>query len=162
MWADLGCGDGVFTQGLLEATGRGTRVTGLDRDPMALRRLLDWAQSARLSENVSAVLGDFRRTLPLRGLSGLLIANGMHFVPDGTKEGVIRQLASAIVPGGQLILVEYNAGSGNPAVPHPLRSAGWVDVVQRAGLMRVSLAARTPSSFLGEMVAIVGETPPSN
>ena len=44
-WVDVGSGDGVFAEGLLEIPGEKTRVIGFDRDRSKLSRLLTWAAS---------------------------------------------------------------------------------------------------------------------
>jgi SAM-dependent methyltransferase len=153
-WADIGSGDGVFAEVMLELTGGGSRLIGFDHHVGRLRQFVAWAESAGLKDRVSAVQGDFLRPLPFRGLTGLVMANGLHFVPDGRKGAVLHQLGRALAPGGQLILVEYNADRGNPAVPYPLREARLIELLARAGFHRALTAARSSSSFLGEMVAI--------
>ena len=82
---------------------------------------------------------------------GLLLANSLHFVRD--KQAVLAQLVELLAPGGQLLLVEYNATRGNGAVPYPLDDAGvfcrWPG---RWGLREVRIVKRVPSSFLGRCI----------
>jgi len=158
-WVDVGSGDGVFTQGLLEVAGGSTRVIGFDRDRAMLSRLLAWGEASSANQTIRAVQGDFTQTLPFRDLGGLIAANALHFVPDPRKLAVLGHFLSALAPGGQLILVEYNAGRGNPAVPFPRRDVEWEQLMVEAGFEAVRVAARVPSSFLGEMVALSGIRP---
>ncbi len=158
-WVDVGSGDGVFAEGLLEVTRGVTCVVGFDNDRSKLSRLLAWGASSAAKQAIRAVQGDFARPLPFRELRGLIAANALHFVPDSTKAAVLAQFLSALAPGGQLILVEYNATQGNGAVPFPRRESEWVHLIVQAGFERVRVAARAPSSFLGEMVAISGFRP---
>lgn len=158
-WVDVGSGDGVFTQGLLELAPGTTRVIGFDRDRAMLSRLLAWGEASSANQTIRAVQGDFTQSLPFRDVGGLIAANAVHFVPDPSKLAVLGHFLSALAPGGQLIVVEYNAGRGNPAVPFPRPESEWARLVGQAGFERVRVAARAPSSFLGEMVAISGFRP---
>ncbi len=159
-WVDVGSGDGVFTQGLLELAPGTTRVIGFDRDRAMLSRLLAWGEASSANQTIRAVQGDFTQSLPFRDVGGLIAANAVHFVPDPSKLAVLGHFLSALAPGGQLIVVEYNAGRGNPAVPFPRRDVGMGAVDwSKPGSKAVRVAARAPSSFLGEMVAISGFRP---
>jgi SAM-dependent methyltransferase len=159
VWADMGCGDGVFAQVLLELTGASTSVVGVDRDRGELRQWLSWAESSTEWHRASAVCGDFRQPLPFRWLSGIILANSLHFLPDTAKPDVLRHLRLSLKPEGTLILVEYNAQQGNAAVPYPMSAIQLIDLALSAGFTEAHVAARTPSSFLGEMVAIAALRP---
>lgn len=65
-------------------------------------------------------VADFTRPLALPPLHGIVMANALHFVRDSTP--VLHALIQLLIPGGRLILVEYDADHGNPWVPHPIRS----------------------------------------
>ena len=158
-WLDVGSGDGVFTQGLLEVAPGTARVIGFDRDHALLSRLLAWGEASSANRTIRAVQGDFTQPLPFRDLSGLIAANALHFVPDPRQLAVLGHFRSALAPGGQLILVEYNAGRGNPAVPFPRRDVAWEQLMVEAGFESARVAGRVPSSFLGEMVALSGIRP---
>ncbi len=160
VWADVGCGDGVFTQVLLETTYGRSFIIGLDRDLVAISHLKAWAEASAASrEGIRAIQGDLRDPLPFRGLSGILAANTLHFITDSNQGPVLERLLGALAPSGQLIVVEYNAARGSRAVPYPRRVPEWLDLINSAGFVGVQVAARAPSSFLGEMVAITGKRP---
>lgn len=159
LWVDVGCGDGVFTEGLLELTPLGTTVIGFDRDPTQLFRLAAWAGSTGRESAVYTVQGDFRHPLPFVELAGALAANALHFVPEAEKTAVLQHLRHAIRPGGRLIVVEYNTSGGNPAVPYPKSASEWLESIRAAGFPDVAVAAAAPSSFLGEMVALSAVRP---
>ncbi len=103
---------------------------------------------------MQAVQADFLRPFPFKDLAGVLAANILHFVPDSGKGAVLGQFLSALMAGGQLIIVEYNAARGNRAVPYPCKASAWLELAEQVGFEAGRVAARTPSSFLGEMVAI--------
>lgn len=155
-WVDLGSGDGVFTEVLSQMLGDGSSFVALDRDRQALARY-----QARVSKEGSAfatsfVQADLGQPLPLSNLHGAMAANVLHFFPEGFKPQFLAAIRRSLLPGGQMIIVEYNVDRGNHAVPFPLSAAQWVRLVDDAGFIDTHVASRTPSSFLHEMVAITG------
>ena len=61
--------------------------------------------------------GRFTGRLAPPDLGGIVMATALHFVRR--KEPVLEILRSYLKPHGRLILVEYNADSGNRWVPFP-------------------------------------------
>ncbi len=55
--------------------------------------------------------------------------------------------------GGRFVVVEYNTGRGNYAVPFPLDEHAFLTLAQEAGLVQAQIMSRIPSTFLGEMYA---------
>lgn len=149
VWADLGCGDGIFTFLLCELLAPGSQVYALDRDRLALERVAQRAGTLALPAPVTTVHADFTRPLRLPPLDGILLANALHFVAD--KKPVLAALVKALKPGSRLVLVEYNTRQGNYAVPHPLDEREFLTLAQGAGLVQAEIVARVPSTFLGEM-----------
>lgn len=134
---------------------------GLDRDPNALNRFQRNMANTGLNNMTYALHADFHRPLPLVQVDGMLAANALHFTRDAAKVPLLRSLTSWLRPGGQWIIVEYNVQRGTAAVPHPLPADGWIEALQSIGLQAVRRASRTPSHYLGEMVAISGIKPDS-
>ena len=159
VWADVGCGDGIFTEGVLAQDGAPLMVFGLDRDLTELKRMAAWAESLAEQANVRMVQADVLDALPFRSLDGILAANVLHFVPLEQKARVLGGFLRALKPGGKLIIVEYSAVRGNGAVPHPLTALGWLDLIKGARFSAARVAARVPSTFLGEMAAITATRP---
>jgi trans-aconitate methyltransferase len=149
VWADLGCGDGVFTRLLCELLQPGSHVYAVDKDPHVLRRLSRALEGWRQDVSVHPVHADFTQPLSLPPLDGLIMANSLHFVLD--KKPLVARLVDMLVPGGRFIVVEYNARRGNYAVPYPLPDEGFLELAQQTGLSDPRIVARAPSSFLGEM-----------
>jgi SAM-dependent methyltransferase len=158
-WADLGCGDGIFSAVLADLLGPFGRVVGLDRDRHALSRFDRNMAAAGMGGETTAVLADFRQPLPLAQVDGLLAANALHFTRQAEKAPLLSALTQRLRPGGQWIIVEYNHELGTGAVPHPLAADGWVRLLHSLGLQDVRVAARVPSRYLGEMVAVSGIKP---
>jgi len=149
VWADLGCGEGVFTYLLHELLPSPSTVYAVDKDRRALQALARNLAEAALKAELQPIHADFTRPLSLPPLDGLLLANALHFVKD--KKPVLTQALSYLKPGGRLVVVEYNASRGNWAVPYPVDEGGFIALAAAAGLQGAQIVARAPSTFLGEM-----------
>ncbi len=151
VWADLGCGDGIFTLALHSLVGPDGEIYAVDRDRHALDALMRHFAESYPDAVIHPLQDDFMRPPALPPLDGILMANSLHFTP--AKAAVLRQLAPLLKPGGRLIVVEYNTSRGNSAVPYPLDERGFLKLAGEAGLRDARVIARIPSSFLGEMYA---------
>jgi SAM-dependent methyltransferase len=149
LWADLGSGSGAFTLALADVLGGGATVYSIDRDGGALRQQA--AEMGRRFPDVSLVqqAADFTAELELPPLDGLLMANSLHFVAD--KLALLPRLLAHLRSGGRFVLVEYDADSGNPWVPHPLSYATWQRLAAEVGLRETRRLASMPSRFLGSI-----------
>lgn len=149
VWADLGCGDGVFTLLLAQILPQGSKVYAVDQDAAVLQALQRRLGQIQHGVTVETCRGDFTRPLDLPPLDGLLLANSLHFVREQAQ--VLRRLVSLLQPGGRLVVVEYNTERGNSAVPYPLSAEGFLALAARVGLAEAEIRTRAPSTFLGEM-----------
>jgi len=48
-WADLGCGDGIFTRALAESLAAGSTIHAMDRDRAALRKIPAMRNAVRIA-----------------------------------------------------------------------------------------------------------------
>ena len=157
-WADLGCGDGVFTEGLLELLGQGSRIYAIDCD----RRVIEALQQ-RLpdSPEVIPIWADFTQPeipgLVDPHLDGILLANALHYARDAGE--VLARLAALLRPGGRVVLVEYDHRASNPWVPYPIGIEKLDRLTQIAGLSKPVVIARRPSQFTGELYVAVADRP---
>jgi ubiquinone/menaquinone biosynthesis C-methylase UbiE len=151
VWADIGCGDGIFTTALYSLIQPGGEIYAVDRSQRALETLARDFGSSFPDAVLHPVLADFTRPLTLPPLDGLVMANSLHFVRE--KTSVLTRLVGLLKPSGRLIVVEYNTSRGNFAVPHPLDKNGFLALAHKIGLHRARIQARIPSTFLGEMYA---------
>lgn len=150
-WADLGCGNGIFTSALFTLLQPDAVLYAVDRDARAIRGLCANFAESFPQARLLPLQADFTRRLPLAPLDGLIMANALHFYPD--KIRVLAQLQSVLKPGAPLIVVEYNAQRGNFAVPYPLPATGFSRLAAQSGYSSAQVIRRIPSSFLGEMYA---------
>ncbi len=151
VWADIGCGDGIFTSALYALIQPDGEIYAVDRDPFALNALAHNFFESYPDAVLHPVRADFTRELSLPTLDGMVMANSLHFVED--KAPVLTRLIRLLKSGGRLIVVEYNTNRGNPAVPYPLNDRGFVSLATQVGLRQARIVSRIPSTFLGEMYA---------
>lgn len=159
-WADLGAGSGAFTLALADLLGPGapespTRITAVDRDRSALSVLARDMQRAFPAVRLETRAADFTQPLELAPLDGIVMANALHFIPHGKQPALLRQLRERLKPGGQFLMIEYNADQGNPWVPYPFSYSRWEALARAAGYAQTTKLAAHPSRFLGEIYAAV-------
>lgn len=151
VWADVGCGDGIFTAALHRLIRPGGEIYAVDKSQRALEALERTFRQSFPDAVLHPVLADFTRPLTLPPLDGLVMANSLHFVRK--KAPLLARLAGLLRPDGRLIVVEYNTSRGNFAVPHPLDEARFLSLAREVGLHKARIVASIPSTFLGEMYA---------
>ncbi len=154
VWADLGCGDGIFTSALHTLLRPGSKIYAVDKKRRALKSLSRHFAESYPGASLRPARADFTRPLSLPALDGLIMANSLHFARR--KRPVLARLAALLKPGGRLIIVEYNTARSNFAVPHPLDEAGFLALARQVGLREARIIAKIPSTFLGEMYAGMG------
>lgn len=149
VWADLGCGDGVFSYLLGEALAPGSQLYAVDKAPGVLRQLTRNLAGRCRNITLHPTQADFTQPLALPPLDGIVLANALHFVE--IKTPVLEQLALLLKPSACLVVIEYNTNQGNYAVPYPLDATVFLSLAATVGLHNAKIVALAPSSFLGEM-----------
>ena len=158
-WADFGCGEGIFTAVLYEQVGPDCEIHAIDRSRRSLQNLATNFSETFPHAIIHSHNVDFRQVDDIPRLDGFIMANSFHFIPDHEKLTVLRHLVQFLKPGSRAIIVEYNSTRGNFAVPNPIDEHGFLQLAKEVGFLDVSIAARAPSSFMGEMYAGVGIVP---
>ena len=156
-WLELGAGDGEFTLALADVLGARGQIFAIDRDRWALAELSRRTTDRFPHTAVDTMTADFTRTLGGTGFDGILAANSLHFVPD--LGPVLAAIREALLPGGRLVIVEYDAMHGNPFVPHPIAFTRWEAIAPEAGFGSPILLHRVPSRFLGSIYGASCERP---
>lgn len=112
IWADLGCGSGIFTKALAGLLPTDSTIFAIDKQPQNLP-----AQFAQTAIHFQS--GDFLTdSLSVPPLDGILMANALHYVSD--KKKLIRALEGYFGETGQFLIVEYDTQAANPWVPFPI------------------------------------------
>lgn len=151
IWADLGCGAGIFTSALHTLIRPGGMIYAVDASRRALESLSRNFADSYPGASLHPVLADFTQPVRLPALDGLIMANSLHFIGD--KQPVLSHVAELIRSGGRFILVEYNTTLGNAAVPYPIDETGFLELADTVGLRQARILAKIPSTFLGQMYA---------
>lgn len=134
-WADLGCGDGLFSKALLALLPEGSIVHAIDKttktfsDPNIKFQKLNFEKD--------------KLELPL--LNGILMANSLHFIKD--KYSLLRRLKSNLRPAGSFILIEYNLSVANRWVPYPLNYVAAVNLFKEVGFDSIEKMGERKSVF---------------
>ena len=159
IWADFGAGSGAFTLALSDLIGLGAEIYAIDKDRAGLGRLeRSHREHFGTSQNLHLVRADFTGPLSLPPLDGIVMANSLHYFKDKIK--LLRHVQSFLKLNGALLLVEYNADSGNPWVPYPLSFETYCSLAPRAGFSEPRLLATVPSRFLREFYSAVAYRQP--
>jgi ubiquinone/menaquinone biosynthesis C-methylase UbiE len=153
VWADLGCGEGIFTAILYEQIGPSSEIYAVDKDRRALNSLKYNFRSSYPEARIHLLHADFTEPLSLPLLDGFVLANTLHFVKDQQKARILGNLSTKLKPNGKIIVIEYNTNRGNFAVPFPLNQDQFIKLAKRLNLRKPQIVAKAPSSFLGEMYA---------
>ncbi len=154
-WLELGAGEGAFTLALAELIGPAGSILATDRDDRALRMAAGAVERSFPTVALETRVFDYTDAIPYGPFDGVLAANTLHFVAD--RDSTLRAIRFALAPGGRLVVVEYDADSGNPWVPHPFSFEMWRTEAMRAGYDEPRRIGRVPSRFLGAIYAAVSE-----
>lgn len=141
-WADLGCGDGVFTRALASLLPPDSTIHAMDRDAAVLRALPAEAHGV----TIRPWTGDVTQIpWPFGAVDGLLLANVLHYITD--QLAFLRGCREQLSSDGQLLVVEYDTTRANPWVPHPVPRTVLTDLALAAGFARVVALGTRPSIY---------------
>jgi ubiquinone/menaquinone biosynthesis C-methylase UbiE len=114
VWADLGCGDGLFTKALSHLLMEGSLIYAVDKNKNALNKV-EVKNGIALNKLVLNFSND---DLPFSNLSGILMANSFHFIKN--KNAFIKKAFKCLNDEGYLLMVEYDTDVSNFWVPYPI------------------------------------------
>lgn len=134
-WADLGCGNGLFSKALLGLLPAKSIVYAVDKQPFTFS-----------DPSIQFIEKDFsKEELPLPPLNGILMANALHFILD--KPALLKRLKKYLLPGAAFILIEYDTETANRWVPYPLNYASAVNLFKQAGFSSIDKIGERPSIY---------------
>ncbi len=148
-WADLGAGSGAFTLALADLIGPQGTIRAVDRNSQSLLENERTMRARFPATTIDYETADITKPLDLPPLDGIVLANVLHFQTD--QPSAVRLLRSYLKPGGQILIVEYNARRSSSAVPYPVTYERWQRLAEEAGFARTGLLATQPSRWLGEV-----------
>ncbi len=132
LWADLGCGQGVFTLALASSLPAGSSIYAVDANKTALSKIPELYQGIHI-KRITADFDD--STFELKELSGILMANSLHFIRQ--QKNLIGWLKNFLIPGGVFMIVEYDSDRSNAWVPYPVSFVRLNELFMEAGFSRV-------------------------
>ena len=101
---DIGCGEGGDAIWLAS---QGWDVTAVDFADAALARTMTHAREAGVADRIETRRIDVRTFAP-DGETWDLVTSHFFHLPDGGMPDVVRRLASAVAPGGTLLVVGHH------------------------------------------------------
>jgi trans-aconitate methyltransferase len=114
IWADLGCGDGLFTKALSQLLPDKSLIYAIDKNKTALENV-----SVKAGIWLEKVVADFvHDEFPFKSVSGILMANSFHYVKH--KNAFVEKCFARFDSDAYFILVEYDNNKANPWVPYPV------------------------------------------
>jgi SAM-dependent methyltransferase len=131
IWADLGCGSGLFTRALASILYRGSTIYAVDRDPGAFS-LSDTPEQIIIKTIKADFLSDSFRLI---GLGGILMANSFHFVKN--KNVFLEKAKTWFIRKPVFLIVEYDTDKPNPWVPYPLSFQSLEKLFTKLGYTRI-------------------------
>jgi SAM-dependent methyltransferase len=112
---DLGCGEGADAIWLAQ---QGWHVTATDISRIALDRAAQHAAAAGVADRIDWQRHDLGTSFPA-GVFDLISAQFLHSRGDLPRETILRTAASAIAPGGVLLVVGHAGYPSWEHSPHP-------------------------------------------
>ncbi len=143
-WADLGCGEGTFTELLTGILPFESEIFALDKSSQKL--------NSTMGNNVTVQFQkvDFeKQEIDLTNLDGILMANSFHYIHD--KEKLIRKLEAGFSNKKQFLIVEYDTNNANPWVPFPINFEKLKELFYKLGYGFVEKLNARKSAYGGEM-----------
>ncbi|MDJ1496538.1 methyltransferase domain-containing protein [Cytophagaceae bacterium DM2B3-1] len=129
IWADLGCGTGLFTKALTHLLPPQSTIYAIDKDITVLDSIPETYQDILIKK----LSGDFTQSFSLPSLlDGLVMANSLHYVADHLS--FLHTIQSSLLqPSHKLLLVEYDTDKANPWVPYPVSFQFLQKLATKAG-----------------------------
>src|SRR5215212_2466647 len=153
VWADFGAGSGAFTLALRDIVGPDAAIIAIDRDAASLETLHATMERRFPGTRLRLLQADIAGRLTLPPLDGIIAANAIHYIPKRNHEALLQQWKEYLQPEGRLIVVEYDADTGNSWVPYPLSYTNFQELARAAGLSEPVLLRERPSRWLAPIYA---------
>ena len=141
-WADLGCGDGLFTIALANLLGKDSIIHAVDTNQRALSSIADREKETLIKKYK---LDFVKNEVPFADLDGILMANSIHFVKY--KSNLISKLKTLLKPAHVLLIVEYDTDVSNPWVPYPISFKSLEKFLKENGYNSILKLHETPSLY---------------
>lgn len=141
VWADLGCGSGLFTNALASLLADESTIYAVDKNLSSFHK-----DSSLKSILIKPVELNFERTpLPFNNLDGILMANSLHYVKN--KKDFFEKIKTCLNANGCFLIVEYDMEIANHWVPYPTSFLSLKKLFHDVGFSFVEKISERPSAF---------------
>ena len=140
-FADLGCGNGLFTKALAQLLSAQSIIYAVDKNQTALNSFSVDANIQLQKLNIDFIKDEF----PFKNLSGILMANSLHYVED--KNAFLLKAKASLAPGGYFIIVEYDTDKANHWVPYPVSFSALHILFEKINFCSVQKLQTHPSRY---------------
>lgn len=132
-WADLGCGNGLFTKALATLLADGSTIYAIDKtDTFHMDNSITKSKTNIIfhSQDIE------KQELELPLLNGILMANMLHYVKD--KGPFLEKLKQILKPDTSFLIVEYDTDVPvTQWVPFPISFKAATQLFQQAGYKKI-------------------------
>lgn len=143
---DLGAGPGYFIPYLSRAVGPSGRVYALDVDPTMVEHLVRRVAQERLHNVTPVLVPPENPSLSPRAADRVLVVNTWHHLTD--RVAYAKHLREALRPGGQVLVVDFDANSPEgPPAAHRLSPETVVGELRAAGFAVAQLEESLPYQY---------------
>jgi ubiquinone/menaquinone biosynthesis C-methylase UbiE len=153
VWADFGAGSGAFTLAVRDIVGPDATIIAVDRDRVSLQKLRATMERRFPGTRLRLLQADIAGRLALPPLDGIVAANAIHFIPKPEHVALLQRWKENLRPEGRLIVVEYDAETGNRWVPYPMSYSAFQALAPAAGFTESQLLGVRPSRWLAPIYA---------
>jgi ubiquinone/menaquinone biosynthesis C-methylase UbiE len=144
--ADIGAGTGYFLPHLSRAVGPQGAVWGLDIEPDMVAFMKERAKREELANTDARQIPTDGPGVEDASLDRVLIVNTWHHIEG--RAAYAAKLRAALAPGGQLVIVDYNA-TAEPGPPPAMRLSPQTVIDELAqGGFEATLAAELPRQYI--------------
>ena len=142
VWADLGCGNGLFTKALASLLPGGSIIQAIDADKKAIREIPDSCNGVGIEKSVLDFTSD---SLVFHRMDGVMMANSLHYVKE--KETFLKRMTASLKIGGYFLLVDYDMETVNRWVPYPLPIVAAEQLFLHCGAQSFKILNKRKSVF---------------
>ena len=142
IWADLGCGNGIFTLALAGLLQPQSVIYAMDKNVSSLQQIPETYHSVFINKQRADFVKD---KLSFTGLDGILMANSLHYVKD--KIAFLKKATACLKEDGRFLIVEYDTDRANTWVPYPVSFSSLRSLFLQAGYSVVKKLLERPSIY---------------
>jgi len=140
LWADLGCGSGLFSRALATVLPQQSKILCLDKASPG------WKASETNHVALEFIKADFSKYEFENGkFDGFMMANSLHYIKN--KALLVNRLVSGLRPNGTILIIEYDTGSSNFWVPYPITYEKLKNLFLDNNINKVTKIGERPSRF---------------